>query len=85
MRSVPTERPTIYPPFVRDDEARRRWRLVTYAGLVTYGFEVGDTLDRGDRVLIWSVQRALYSSDLATGDGDLLPGQAAWLEDLGLI
>jgi hypothetical protein len=58
---------------------------VTLAALISYGFAVGDALDREDRVLIWSVRRTLYRSCVATGDGELLPVQAAWLEDLGLI
>jgi len=74
-----------YPPYVRGEEQRRRWRLVTAAALLVYGYTVGDSLDHGDRLLIWYTQRALFSSDAETGEGDLSEDQRAWLADLGLV
>ena len=75
----------IYPPFVRGEEAERRWRLVTYAALALYGFELGDPLTRWDRVLVWQTQRSLYGSEVETGEGELAPEQAQWLCSLGLL
>lgn len=79
------ERISPYPPFAQGEEARRRWRLVTYAGLMIYGFQVGDALDRGDRTVIWNAQRSLFGSDVETGPGDLLGHQVEWLVVLGLL
>ena len=74
-----------YPPYVQTDEERRRWRLVTCSALLVYGYKVGQALSSGDRALIWYAQRALFQSDLATGDGDLADYQRTWLVDLGLL
>jgi hypothetical protein len=74
-----------YPPYVRGEEARRRWRMATAAALISYGFSVGDDLDRSDRMLLWQAQRSLYRSDIETGPGDLPDAHRAWLTRLGMI
>jgi hypothetical protein len=74
-----------YPPFVTTGEQKRRWRIVTIAALMNYGFELGSQLDRSDRALIWQTQRTFFASDLDTGDGDVTADQRLWLESLQLL
>jgi len=78
-------RPNPYPPYVRDAEARRRWRLVTAAALTVYGYSVGDYLTSSDRRLLWYAQRAMYTSDIETGEGDIPDEHRAWLTRLGIL
>jgi hypothetical protein len=85
MSELSPDRISAYPPFVRDEEARRRWRLVTCSALLAYGYEIGQPLSSDDRALVWCSQRALYASELLTGDGDLLEAQRIWLIELDLI
>src|SRR4051794_32623470 len=62
---------SLYPPFVRGKDARRRWRLVTQAVVVAFAYSPQEGLDRFDRAVIWTAQRSLYWSELPTGDCDL--------------
>jgi hypothetical protein len=77
--------PASYPPDLHTTAERRRWRLVTRAALIAYGFELGEVLSGRDRMLIEFTRRSLYESDLETGEGDLSAEEDAWLRSLGFL
>lgn len=74
-----------YPAYVVGPEAERRWRLVTRAALITYGYTPDEPFDREDFRVIWTAQRQLYASDIPTGDGDLSEEDWAWIAGLGFL
>jgi hypothetical protein len=74
-----------YPEFALTDEARRRWRLVTYSATVIYGFQGGEAMSGSDRMVVEFARRSLFESDLPSRDGDLRDDQRGWLVDSGLL
>src|SRR4051812_16860844 len=74
-----------YPPYVQTEQEKRRWRLAGRAALVAFDYQPGDALDRLDRAVIWTVQRTIFGSGTATGDGDLTADERAWLQGAGIL
>lgn len=84
--NVEATRPeTAYPDFVRSTEAKRRWRIVSYAALMLYDLQDERPLTGRDQMTAEHCRRAFFASQEATGPGDLSAAQLNCLVRLELL